>query len=497
MSSARVSVESPGSANPRAELSDQEKDLLDRSKKETESDRCRKTSTQLVGFNGHNISEEDAMFFECIDQDMTTNVADKDSQQQENGFLGDPLCPVVRLTEEERRWIMPKARMEILDLDNEYFIIRFEDLDDLQHVFNDVGNVLGKTMKIDVNTLREKNDSLGEFATERAKFARICIEARVNVNNDQAAPTQPAVESPVDDSSFGPWMLVQKSFRRNLRDNNGVRGDNIGPVKEGSNDFEQLQKENKSPGSRFSVLFKDKETTVIKKKLMLLKRISLSFLQGLFKMGICKKDHVSKGGVSVVLKENPGGLVCNGNTDGVLGQNSIGPVSQQKRRMGLNLKSQGVYGCCGGMGVCFLHVLCDHAQFIHARVVPLDETSPWLLTSVYASPRPNIREDLCCNLASIANLTLEAWVVIGDFNYYLHPEEKHGGALPNERLMSRFRSILLQCGLFDLGFVGPPFTWEWSGIKERLDRGVVGCRIDLLKRLSQGHGRVIQLGWRV
>ncbi|KAJ1382022.1 Endonuclease/exonuclease/phosphatase superfamily [Sesbania bispinosa] len=94
---------------------------------------------------------------------------------------------------------------------------------------------------------------------------------------------------------------------------------------------------------------------------------------------------------------------------------------------------------------------------------------PWLLTTVYASPRPVIREELWCQLTSLANMILEAWVVVGDFNSYLYPEEKHGGALPNERLMSRFRSTLLQCGLFDLGFVGPPFTWEWSGVKERLD----------------------------
>ncbi|KAJ1440032.1 hypothetical protein SESBI_02265 [Sesbania bispinosa] len=31
----------------------------------------------------------------------------------------------------------PKARLEVIDLDNEYFVIRFEDWDDLQHFFED------------------------------------------------------------------------------------------------------------------------------------------------------------------------------------------------------------------------------------------------------------------------------------------------------------------------------------------------------------------------
>ncbi|KAJ1434566.1 hypothetical protein SESBI_05434 [Sesbania bispinosa] len=123
-----------------------------------------------------------------------------------------------------------RARMEIIDLDNEYFVVRFEDLDDLQHVFDDgpwmlgdhyiviqrrqlgfvpyeddlrrvavwvrvpglpiefydkrvlwsIGNALGKTVKIDVNTLQERGNVHGDFIIDREKFARICIEVDLN-----------------------------------------------------------------------------------------------------------------------------------------------------------------------------------------------------------------------------------------------------------------------------------------------------------------------------
>ncbi|KAJ1391136.1 Ulp1 protease family, C-terminal catalytic domain [Sesbania bispinosa] len=96
----------------------------------------------------------------------------------------------------------------------------------------------------------------------------------------------------------------------------------------------------------------------------------------------------------------------------------------------------------------------------------LDASTEFFLTCVYASPRPILREELWLLLPHIATLTSVPWVVIGDFNSSLLTEEKYGGAPPSERLMSRFRTVLNQCGLIDLGFVGHPFTWEWRGVKE-------------------------------
>ncbi|KAH1083923.1 hypothetical protein J1N35_023684 [Gossypium stocksii] len=52
-----------------------------------------------------------------------------------------------------------------------------------------------------------------------------------------------------------------------------------------------------------------------------------------------------------------------------------------------------------------------------------------------------------------------------------------GGRLRSERQMHAFRSILENCNLHDLGFVGRWFTWERgkfsdTNIREHLDRGM-------------------------
>lgn len=61
---------------------------------------------------------------------------------------------------------------------------------------------------------------------------------------------------------------------------------------------------------------------------------------------------------------------------------------------------------------------------------------------------------------------------MGDFNAHSFASEKSGGARPNMTSMKKFNNCLFDCGLSDVGFKGPPFTWEWHGVKERLDRGV-------------------------
>ncbi|KAJ1394890.1 Endonuclease/exonuclease/phosphatase superfamily [Sesbania bispinosa] len=74
----------------------------------------------------------------------------------------------------------------------------------------------------------------------------------------------------------------------------------------------------------------------------------------------------------------------------------------------------------------------------------------------------------------MASSILEAWAIVGDFNSYTSDseDEKSGGAEVNHRTMNRFRDVIQGCGFIDLGFLGPPFTWEWNGVKERLDRGL-------------------------
>ncbi|CAN1835839.1 hypothetical protein LINPERHAP1_LOCUS34552 [Linum perenne] len=86
-------------------------------------------------------------------------------------------------------------------------------------VLNSLGNLIGKTVKIDFNTQK----------AERGKFARIAIEIDLNdplppvINLDGAfqkiecenLPTLCFDSAPAPTpESFGPWMLVSRNFKR-------------------------------------------------------------------------------------------------------------------------------------------------------------------------------------------------------------------------------------------------------------------------------------------
>ncbi|KAH0991987.1 hypothetical protein GBA52_003470 [Prunus armeniaca] len=67
------------------------------------------------------------------------------------------------------------------------------------------------------------------------------------------------------------------------------------------------------------------------------------------------------------------------------------------------------------------------------------------------------------------------WVCLGDFNEILAAHEKLGGAVRNERQMKTFRQAIDSCGLKDLGYTGPKFTWWRNGpddIRVLLDCGL-------------------------
>jgi hypothetical protein len=66
---------------------------------------------------------------------------------------------------------------------------------------------------------------------------------------------------------------------------------------------------------------------------------------------------------------------------------------------------------------------------------------------------------------------------IGDFNEIVEHSEKWGGVLRCDGQMEQFRAILEDCGLSDLGYLVPKYTWtngQHGGnfIEERLDRAV-------------------------
>ena len=65
--------------------------------------------------------------------------------------------------------------------------------------------------------------------------------------------------------------------------------------------------------------------------------------------------------------------------------------------------------------------------------------------------------ELICNLHRRGSLP---WLCGGDFNELLKSHEKSGSRLRPYGQMEKFREVLDECNLFDLGYVGNKFSWS-------------------------------------
>lgn len=83
----------------------------------------------------------------------------------------------------------------------------------------------------------------------------------------------------------------------------------------------------------------------------------------------------------------------------------------------------------------------------------------FICTAIYASPRFHERCVLWNNLTNVANLHNKPWVIVGDFNEVLLEGEKYGGRMISANRSLLFKECLDTCGIMDLGFNGPRFTW--------------------------------------
>ncbi|KAI9079870.1 hypothetical protein K1719_038116 [Acacia pycnantha] len=127
-------------------------------------------------------------------------------------------------------------------------------------------------------------------------------------------------------------------------------------------------------------------------------------------------------------------------------------------------------------------VLEENTQFFHLQcqsaVIPL-----FFLTAIYVIPHSNNREVLWNQLWRLSQGIKDPWCVMGDFNDISSTEERVGGRNGNPRRIRWFCERISECGLVDLGGIGPKMTWrgpQMAGcarLFERLDRALVNCRM--------------------
>ena len=82
----------------------------------------------------------------------------------------------------------------------------------------------------------------------------------------------------------------------------------------------------------------------------------------------------------------------------------------------------------------------------------------WRFTSFYGAPKTHLRTESWDLLWSLHKRFSVLWIYASDFNKLLKSHEKLGGHLRPYGQMEKFREVLNECGLFDLGFSGNKFT---------------------------------------
>ncbi|KAG5537913.1 hypothetical protein RHGRI_025114 [Rhododendron griersonianum] len=114
-------------------------------------------------------------------------------------------------------------------------------------------------------------------------------------------------------------------------------------------------------------------------------------------------------------------------------------------------------------------------NFIHAVISEKASSSVWAATFIYGCPTRSGRVQVWDSIREIAYSERLPWLCMGDFNQVLSVEDKLGGVSPSQNLLSAFHEMISSCGLVDLEFKGPKFTWR----NNRRDDAFIMERIDM------------------
>lgn len=83
----------------------------------------------------------------------------------------------------------------------------------------------------------------------------------------------------------------------------------------------------------------------------------------------------------------------------------------------------------------------------------------WFLTAIYASPVYAARLPLWQHLCDLRNNIDGAWLILGDFNEIMLPNEQRGGTFIQSRA-DGLLTVVDQCDLVDINMIGGRFTWH-------------------------------------
>ncbi|KAG5524194.1 hypothetical protein RHGRI_031004 [Rhododendron griersonianum] len=120
-------------------------------------------------------------------------------------------------------------------------------------------------------------------------------------------------------------------------------------------------------------------------------------------------------------------------------------------------------------------------NIVHSVISEKSNSAVWATSFIYGCPNKDGRDQVWEDLRCIGRSEFLPWLFIGDFNEILSTSDKLGGNTPNLRRLSSFHGMLNACGLVDLEFKGPRFTWrnnraDGDFIMERLDMAFANAK---------------------
>ncbi|KAH7848430.1 hypothetical protein Vadar_002675 [Vaccinium darrowii] len=152
-----------------------------------------------------------------------------------------------------------------------------------------------------------------------------------------------------------------------------------------------------------------------------------------------------------------------------------------RRRFGFDFGSYvDPEGLAGGLALWWnndleLDIETASKNLIHTIVTDKVNSYTWAATFVYGCPTKAGKEQVWEDIKEIGRFERLPWLCMGDFNEILSCTDKLGGKSCNQQRIALFHDMLNSCGLVDLEFKGPKFTWR----NNRVGRDLIMERIDM------------------
>jgi hypothetical protein len=170
-------------------------------------------------------------------------------------------------------------------------------------------------------------------------------------------------------------------------------------------------------------------------------------------------------------------------------------------------------GLSGGLALFWLQSFSISLKGFNAHCIDVvisgDSGDSWRTTFVYGEPRRDKRHEFWQLLHRLHSVWKGPWLCCRDFNEALTHDEHYGSSERSDAHMLLFRECLEDCGLVDLGYTSPKYTWTNkqdadNNVRVRLELAVANgaftamfdeCRVEQVITSTSDHmAQAISMG---